>query len=373
MVLLVPSAGHAAAPASPEKTLAQELSDLDLPPLPASELTGNVRASAGYNDNVLLSAVRREESSFVRAETEMLWWRFPTERFEALVFANGALTRFFESDENPEEWEAFARGEARWFLAKTLRAAGVVEGYSTNRSLDFSLSASALEATRMKVVGGGTSAALRWSASPRFWVEAEPGFLREKFHDGSDDNQQNSARLALGGLTRSERVEASGSFKFTQLDFDHRRQFDRAGAELAGTNLVFHQREVRAQIAVAWDAASQWRTATEAGMTWNDDGGSGYFDYRLSQARQEINWTRAPWRVRVIARVGRYDYDVQTVANGGARYRRETLVRARVERQLGLESPHTLFAEYSTEDSRSNDPLATYRANTALAGLDWRW
>ncbi len=44
-------------------------------------------------------------------------------------------------------------------------------------------------------------------------------------------------------------------------------------------------------------------------------------------------------------------------------------MQARVEREWKRHL--SIFAEYTWERSRSNDPLASYRAKTARTGLDW--
>lgn len=353
---------------------AEEVDPNLVEPLRSWELTGNLRTSAGFKENVLLSAVRSEDSAFARAEAEVFWWRPPTERFEALAFANAALTRFFDSAENPREWQAFAHAEARWFASPAFQATGVVEGYHLDQVFDLSASHAEQLTTQLAVTGALTSVALRWNLRPTTWLELKPTAQRDRYRDGSDDNTQQIGRLTLGRSWLEGRLELSLAGQLLRRNYDHRLRYTIGGRPVTGADLDFEQRDGEATLAIVWDKARRWSTTTAALFGTNEDNGSGYFDYRRRSLRHEIAWKNDAWRVRLTGRAARYDYDVQTQGigmNPPHRIKEEFLAQARVERQLTARL--TVYTDLLWERSRSNDPLASYRVKTALAGVDFAY
>ena len=373
-LLLAGARALASDPASAAATAptAEEIAAAALPEPRAWELTGNLRTAFGYKENVLLSAVRSESSAFAQAEAEVFWWRLPTERFEAIAFANGALTRFFDSEENPREWQAFAHAEARWCPAAALQATGVVEGYYLDQVFDLSESDAERFTERLAMRGMLTTAALRWNFWRNMWMELKPGVQRDVYRDGSDDNRQQTGRATIGRSFAGGRVEVFLAGQALRRDYERRVQYTAAGRPLVGTELEFRQREGELRIDVAWSEGKRWSTSTSASIMTNDDNGSGYFDYRHRAIRQEVTWTRAPWKARLTGRAGRFDYDVQTEGigiNPPKRLKEEFLGRLRIEREWRKRA--VLYADWQWERSRSNDLLASYRVKTAALGVDW--
>lgn len=351
---------------------AAELAAALASPLPTWELTGNLRTTAGHKDNVLLSAVRDEASAFARAELEVFGWRPPTARLEVLAFANAAFTRFFDSAENPREWQAFAHAEARWFAAAPLVVTGAVEGYHLDQVFDLSASHVEHLTAKLAVTGVLVSAAARWTLPRSFWLELKPAVQRDRYRDGGDDHAQRLGRAALGRTWLDGRLELSLAGQTLVRNYDRRPRYTLGGRPLAGSDLDFVQRDAELVAVFAWDAARRWTTTTTLSSGQNSDNGSGYFDYRRRAIKQELGWNAAPWRAQLAARALRYDYDVQTQGiglNPPHRLKEEFLGQLRFERAWGPRA--TVFAEYLWERSRSNDALASYRVRTAAAGLDW--
>lgn len=341
-------------------------------PLRTWDITGNVRTAVGYRDNLLLSAVRSTSSAFAQTEAEIFLWHLPTERFEALAFANATYTRFVESKDVPHETQTFAHAEARGFAPHDLQATVTLEGYQLDQVFDLSTTGDKLPPARFVVTGALASVALRWDARPDTWLEFKPTAQRDHYRDGTDHNTQRIARATVGRKFFADRLEVALSAQTLRRTYDIRPQYSVAGRALARTRLTFEQREGEARVAVTWDRAQRWSTVTAAILSTNDDNGSGYFDYQHRALRQEISWTNASWKVRLTARAARYDYDVQTEGigiNPPHRLKEEVRTRARVERTW---TKHTLlYVEAVWERSRSNDPLANYRVKSAGAGVDW--
>lgn len=340
-------------------------------PSPAWEFTGNLRASAGHKDNVLLSAVRADASAFARAEIEVFGWRPPTEHCEVLAFANAAFTRFPGSAENPREWQAFAHAEARWFAAPPVVVTGAVEGYHLDQVFDLSASHAERLTARLAVTGALVSTAARWQIRPALWLELKPTLQRDRYRDGSDDHTQRIGRAAIGHSSREGRLELSLAAQELRRNYARRSRYTVGGRPITGADLDFVQRDAEFAAVVAWDAARRWTTTSAIAAGTNSDNGSGYFDYRRRAARQELRWAAAPWRVQLTARALRYDYEVQTQGiglNPPHRLKEEFLGHVRVERTWGPRA--TVFVDYLWERSRSNDALISYRVRTVAAGVD---
>lgn len=338
----------------------------------AWELTGNFRTAAGFKENVLLSAIHADDSAFTRHEAEVFWWLLPTGRFEALAFANVSHTRFHDSAENPRELQAFAHGEARWYATPTVQATAVVEGYQLDQVFDLSASSAERVTEQLSVKGGLVSTVFRWDFLPRTWLELKPTVQRDRYRDGSDDNNQQIGRATLGRSWRDGRIELTLAGQLLKRDYLYRPRFTAGGRPLFGTDLDFEQHEGELNLTIIWDKARRWSTVTVATAGDNRDNGERYFNYRRRSLRQELVWKSKPWRVRLIGRATRYDYDTQEAdigINPPKRLKEEYLAQLRAERRLSERA--LLFADYLWERSRANVPLTSYKVKTALAGLDW--
>lgn len=344
----------------------------EIPPPRSWELTAQLKTAAGHKDNLLLSSVRREASAFAQAEAEVFWWRLPDGRFEAIAFANSTRTRFLGSASHPDESQSFAHAEARWFPGPSLDASASLEGYHLDQVFDLSASDAERVTARLNVLGATAIASLRWRVKPRTWVELRPGLQRDRYRDRSDDNWQRTARLSSGCSLFGDRAEATLSLQAQRRDYDTRQRYTVAGRPLAGTGLAFLQRECELGFSFRFGSAKNWKSSTTATLSDNDDNGSGYFDYARGALRHELSWSGRLWKMRAVARAGRYEYRVQTVGigiNPPHRRKDELLWQLRCERTLT--SRVVLFAEGDWERSRSNDPLADYGCRTLASGLGW--
>jgi hypothetical protein len=302
----------------------------------------------------------------------VFWWRLPTERFEALAFANATFTRFTNSHENPREWQAFVHAEARWFARPNLQLTGSAEGYHIDQVFDLSATSAERLTARLAVTGVVGSANLHWDLRPDTWLELKPAAQRDRYRDHSDDHHQAIGRVTVGHKFLRGRLELALAGQALRRNYDRRPQYTAAGRPLPGADLRFRQREGEARVTIGWDEAQRWSTTTAVITANNRDNGSGFFNYHQRAVRQELTWTRRPWKVRVVGRAGRYDYDVQTEGIGLApppRLKEEFLGQARLERDWTKTA--RLYLDFAWERSRSNDPLACYRAKTSSAGVDW--
>lgn len=335
------------------------------------DVTGNLRVAAGHKQNVLLSAVQPQDSALALVDGELFFSHQPAATLEFVGFGSTTFTRFVDSAENPHELQAFAHGEARWTPLDRLQSTTALEAYHLKQVFDLSINNIERRTALLAVDGGLASTALRLDLPRRTWFEVKPALQRERFRDHSDDHSQHFAVVTLGHTLFADRLELSVSGKALRRTYDTRPQYTVAGRPRPGTDLAFAQREAEARARVRGGEARRWSVATSVLLGTNRDNGSGFFDYQHRAVRQEFTWHSAPWSLRLVGRAGRYDYDVQTHGigiNPPFRLKEEFLVEARLVRDLS--SRVSAYATFTWERSRSNDPLASYRAKTAVAGLD---
>ena len=99
---------------------------------------------------------------------------------------------------------------------------------------------------------------------------------------------------------------------------------------------------------------------------FNQDNGSGYFDYNRLLFTQQLRWTNPLWETKAGARFGWYYYPVQQI--GGEQLERSYVVLdVRIERRLGKH--WLLYALAEREWSMSNDPVEEYNDWTAGGGV----
>ena len=115
-----------------------------------------------------------------------------------------------------------------------------------------------------------------------------------------------------------------------------------------------------------WDEQRHWTTTTKVGWLYNQDNGSGYFDYDRLQLTQKLRWRQGAWEIAGGARLGWYYHRVQ---KEGSEHRERSYVTLdlRVERRLGKHC--FVYAMGERDWNWSNDPLDEYNDWMASAGV----
>lgn len=358
-----PSAGATPPPESRSSPVAK--------PLPDWIHTGTLRTSVGWRDNLLLSPFAPIGRSFARGEVEAFLWRQPRDHWEAIALLNGDVLRYFSPPpETGGEQQWFAHVEMRWLPSDRWRVSLKGDAYLQDVVVDLSETAVVRVVAPTRAAGAFATGAVRVKLPGGFTLEPSAQAKRSDYRDYPGDYGE----LKVGARVewkRSERLAWSGGW------FEHRRrylqrpQFTAGGRELAGTHLRFAQREGDARVSSAWTAGGRWSAAITAARLENRDGASGYFDYDQNRARVELGWERNGWKAAIDGEAKRLAYRVQTVGAGIApppRIAEDFQSTLRIERPFG--AGWTSFAEHRWERSRSNEEGFSYRANTALAGVE---
>lgn len=334
-------------------------------PLAVWDALTRVTLGGGYRDNVLRTSVAPEGSSFVTAAGDFSLMRLSESGSQWTFFVLGEDTRYFDVEAVDRE-QLFA---GTVLLDQPVGRRDQVGG-SFQYLYQFAiLDVSETEADLRRVLVDMHGLTLRpyWkhSLGGPWAVKLEGTADRQLYRGDLDDLFDGAGSLSLVH-TRGRQSEVALSYEATHRSYDTREQYDATGFPVAGTDLVYWRHEARAEWRRYWDQARHWRTIARAGILFNRDNGSGYFDYDRIQFSPQVRWSDRKWEFKLQARMGWYFYRLQQIA-AEDRQRSYFTLGLRLERRLGK---HWLvYAEAEREWNRSNDPLDDYRDWMAAAGV----
>ncbi|MEQ2010376.1 MAG: hypothetical protein ABMA26_26620 [Limisphaerales bacterium] len=362
LLLFVPLLTAQPAPPSP---------DLSIPGLPTLSLWDAVltlQSSAGYKDNVALSATRPSGSAFVRNQAEAIVFRLPMDGLEFNAFLSGEDTRFLASDVVDKEQNALAYAQLKktWSEAWSTSLAG--QYIYQNQVVDLSTSLATPTVLAVESHTYAARFAVRRKFAERWWWELEPSLTRQDFNSPLDDYWEGGPKFFVG-REFGRKSEVSVSYELSHRPYDHREQFNRAAAAIPGSELAFTQHRAQFVWKHHWDEARRWRTTAKLGYESSYDNGPGYYDFRKWQVSQQIRWAAAPWEVSLSGRFADYNYPRQPVAIGDSR----AIVRTDFNLNLHVERALTKrvkwFLDCDWERSQANQPATGYAVNLVHSGL----
>ena len=351
-----------------------------LPPDVVALLTGKTKwttslsaeASFGINDNVLLSFTRPERSTFARYAVEAFAWHLPRCGTDYLGLVSAEQTRYFTSQTVNHESNAIAFLQWRHRLGDWLKFGVDLRGIYSDEIYDVSDSDLVRAVVQQQRLAGTGGAHLRLTPRPWIFCEVQGLGTRDRYDDHFDDAKLGEGAVRLG-LDFREHVELSVGATERRRHYDQRVQYTLGGRPLSSL-LAISEREHDVKLETNWGEVNRWSTVTQFGELEYDDNSTGYFNYRRKFAAQKIEWRNALWRLAFSGAAKRSDYEFQTQGSGlepPPRLKDYFEARLRLERKLG--ERWTLYAVYTWERSRSNDPLAEYRLNEGLLGARWSW
>jgi hypothetical protein len=334
-------------------------------PVAVWDLSARAEVGGGYKHNVLLTTVAPESSPFVSVAADVSFIRLSETGSELTIFFLGEDRRY--SDAPSVNGESFASGTIQLARPVGSRDKWGVELSALFQNQVMDVSETETNLMRLLVEGFGISLKPKWNHtfSPEWEMRLE-GIGGPQLYAGEVDSYwEAGSKLSL---LRSYGHKSELSFSFQSLHwlYDGREQTDLLGQPVPGTTLAFWRPEVFAQWRHNWDEQRRWTTTTKVGWLWNQDNGSGYWNYDRFALSQKVRWRRADWEIAAGARFGWYLYSVQTVGTE-RRERVYTTVDLRVERRLGKH--WFLYAAGESDWNWSNQSLDQYSDWTAGAGI----
>ncbi len=339
--------------------------------IPLWEPSFNVRAGFGYKDNVLLSGTNPEDSPFWTAGGDVMLFRLPTGGWWFHCFASADNVGYFDSStEVDNEQVAVVATQLARDLGRDWRT-GLGFNYLFQNQVFDVTATQTNQFTIGKVLGHNVTG--RWFArkeTKSWWAEAEANLTRQWLDEPLDHFWQTGPRV-VAGHTYGREADVSLSYQWLHTVYDTRPQVDPEGYAVPDTELRFQTHAVELAWRHAWDQRRQWQTTAKAAFEANQDNGSGYFDYWLYRLAAQAKYRLPAWEFSAHARVGYYDYPVQTVSPADPALRHKTLLALGARAERSLAKHWKIFATYAYDRSLSNLDFDHYQANTASAGVNF--
>ena len=334
------------------------------PPVAVWDVTARGEVGAGYRHNVTLTSFTPESSAFVSMAADASFIRLSETGSELTMFFLGQDMQYF--DVPSVDGERFASGTLQYSRPLGLddKVGVELDVLYQNQVMDLSETETNLVPTQVE--GLGLSVKPRWTQKFRpGWELRLEGIGGQQIYWGDVDSYW-EAGVKLGtARIYGNRSELSINYQTLHWLYDDREQTDKQGNNIPGTSLTFWRPEFFGQWRHNWDAERHWSTTTKIGWLWNQDNGSGYWNYDRLAVGQKVRWRQGPWEVAAGVRLGWYFYSVQTIGND-KRERSYTSLDLRVERMLGKH--WFVYASGESSWNWSNEPLDQYNDWTAGAG-----
>jgi hypothetical protein len=334
-------------------------------PVAVWDVSVRTEVGVGYKHNVLLTSVAPESSPFVSVAADASFIRLSETGSELTMFFLGQDMQF--SDVPSVDGERFASGVMQYAQPVGLGNKLGIELSSLYQNQVMDVSESETNLARMLVEGVDVSLSPKWSHTFGAGREVRCEiFGGPQLYAGDLDSYwQTGAKLAfVQGYGNKSEVSLSPQFAYWL--YDGREQTDAEGANIPGTTMAYWRPEVAGQWRHNWDEQRRLTTTTKLGWLWNQDNGSGYWNYDRLTLGQRVRWRSGKWETAVGVRLGWYFYTLQTV-DGEPRERFYTTVDVRVDRSLGKR--WFVYANAEADWNWSNEPLDTYNDWTAGAGV----
>lgn len=372
LVLLPLLAQFAAAqqsPSAPDISIPEFSALPGLPTLSPWGAVFTLQSSAGYKDNVSLSAVRPSGSPLVRNQAEVIGWRLPLDGLEFNAFLSGEDTRYLSSDAVDKEQNAlaFAQVKKNWGGPWSTSLAG--QYIYQNQVMDLSTSLATPTVLAVESHTYSARMAVRRKFADSWWWELEPALTRQDFNSPLGDYWEGGPKFSVG-REYGRRSEAAVSYELNYRPYDHREQFNRAAAAIPGSELAFTQHRAQLVWKHHWDEQRRWRTNTKLSYESSHDNGPGYYDFRKWQVSGQVRRAAAPWEVSLTGRLADYNYPHQPVAPGDPRSIRRTDLNLNVRVERVLTKRVKGFLEYDFERSLANQATTGYTVNLVHTGLN---
>ena len=332
-----------------------------------------VRGSAGWDDNLLLSDLARERSGFVRVGLEGMLWRPAGEQqpVELVGFLSANHRRMFSSGVLPADTEAFFQGEARWRPIPSFRLSLLTQGYFIDAVLDLSTESERL-ATPLRNAGFCVGAGMRWEPGVHWQLEVTGSVKQSEFRLIPEDYDEGSLGIRARWQTSETGLKLGLGVRERDRRYRDRNITTAGGRVLSGPRLRYRmpEVEVKAEESAKWHG--DWKAAMAVSGASNDDNGGDYFNYRLGRIRGNLEWNRGPWEALLSLENSRYRWDLQVAGIGldpPRRRRLERSVSLQLRRQIN--DHWFVFLETEREWVSANDPVEGYRRTVIFTGIGW--
>lgn len=343
-----------------------------IPPVLNWDKSFNLRASGGYNDNLLLSSVAKESSYFINGGLDFTFFRLPLDGREFTLFLNSDYTWYPQGRQVDHEQFAVAFSHFKLDLTPAWNAGLDLQYIYQDQVIDTSITETNSSPTLVQGHGITARPSVRRELPQGFWLAANAGVTRWFYKAPLDDYWEGGPQLSAG-RDYGFKSSFSLSYHWTLRAYDTREQVTLNGAVVLGTSLEFTQNELEAALRHNFDAQRHWRSATKFGVLWNDDNGSGYFNFVRYQISEQLRYVAKSWELKAHAKFSHYDFTRQTASAADFSSRQKDILGCGLRGEKTLLPALKLFAEFAYERSLANRATDEYTVNKVSAGVDWEF
>lgn len=329
--------------------------------------TVQLRGSAGYRDNILLSHTNRQGSAFWDSGGDIILYRLPTAGWAFNFVASGNDVRYFGGKvDSTEDFALAAAQGSRLFDEHWTATLGANYTYQ-DQVMDLSaISPGQTGVGRLL----GHSFFERVAVKGDFganWGEVEMADTRQLLAAPLDGFWQFGPKLTLGHRF-GPRSELSLSYQFNDLRYDDEQATDRLGNVITNSALALATHSVQLTWRRVWGAAGRWHTTLTAGFAHAGDNGSGYFDYAQYSLAPKVEYRGTAWRASLSMRAAWYDFPVQTVPPADTDRRSKTAIGLNAHLERKLSKVVKVFLNGDVDGSYSNLSIDDYESSLVAVG-----
>jgi hypothetical protein len=321
-----------------------------------------VGEAAGYKDNLLLSDLNKEASSFTLTTADLFLFHMPLNGWEMSLLATGEDRRYWQSSSMDKEQLFITALDVKKTLAEIWKPGFNLQYFYSDQIFDASVEQGLPFRIQAKLhrFSGGPTLALALPNKRRLETKFE--FVRSNFEQPLDDYWEGGPRF-LFGQKYGHNSDLTFSLAYRE------RAYDTLTPPTKTVALRYNIREVELADRHYFDKARQWSTRTRLGLEWTEDNGLRSNNYRRWREAGEVSFQRNRFEARAEARALHYEYPVGTGVDGRVRRRTELTFGARVKQEIF--KGFRLFAEYEYEWVIARDVTEAYRVNTYTTGVEW--
>jgi hypothetical protein len=327
----------------------------------------------GYRNNVFLSPYDARGSAFFVNGLDLTVLRTPLDGWQITGLITGDEFQYWRNLGTNSEYSFLASLRIERELPHGWHAALEWQGIDEKQVLDVTTSQAAPATALVQGYGISGDPSVRKDFKNGLWLQAEMPIRRWSLQTPLDDYWEFGPIVTLGDhFTR-----------YSDLTFSYGASYQPHAAWVAldpyGRRLPRHLQifQDRAELAwhQYWDSRKRLRSATRVVFAYDEDNGSGYFDFYQYQIVEDLLWQAKNWQIKGSAQQVYELYPVEGVGilNGQHLDRNFLNLSLDVERRVfkGLRG----FAAMEYQRGRSNyaADAGDYTARTFSCGLRWEF
>jgi hypothetical protein len=331
----------------------------------------SARTAVGYNDNLLLSDLFRQESPLLSVGLDASLWRLPRDGNELYLFFMGEYTQYLPDREPENEQLLYLVGQGRRQLSDHWKAGLQLKSVYQYNVFDASTTETNLVPLPVRGYLVGGLPEIRRDLGKQWRVEVGAEVDRQFFDGQLDDYWQAGPGMTLG-KDYGHRSMIEFSYGYEWRSYDERSPLRDDGSSEAGQTLVYAIQEVEVSSRHHFDPQRRWRLNSKLGLGLNQDNGSGYYDFARYHLNEQVRYTHRGLTIEGQTRLRYYDYSEQTATGLSGDPRRYVVylqLGIRVEKALGPNL--SVFVEYDHDWNWSNRAINEYIANRLRSGVEW--